>query len=219
MQSWSPRSLTSETDTPLHPVSPSTMLQLSLAVSRTTATSALCPPCLLGLPSSKANITKVCSCLGIPPNDPPPVELRQNSSMGARDTLHCLIPVFISCLLRLHRHPELLTPTYWCLSQLGAFAHAVPLFWNVLLPFSDWKTQSYFMTQHTFHHLCEVTTYFFQAELFALSWSPTAFVYISVIPLIALYCNFAFQVSVTPLRFKIQEVKNLRLLIFYIVRV
>lgn len=49
--------------------------------------------------------------------------------------------------------------------------------------------------------------------------SPTVLVYISIITLTTQYCNFPFQVSVTPLYFKIQKVKNLHLLIFYIPRV
>lgn len=76
-----PRSLSSDTDTPL-PASPFTMIQLSLASSRTIATSALCPPCLLGFPFSKTNLTKICSRLGIPPDDLPPVELRQIPQWG-----------------------------------------------------------------------------------------------------------------------------------------
>lgn len=105
-QSSSPRSLTSETVTPL---------PFCLSIHNAPALlqqdhSDICS--LSSMPPSKANLSKICSCLGIPPDDPPPEEPRQNSSMVRRDTLHCLIPIFISCLLSLHSHPELLTPEY-----------------------------------------------------------------------------------------------------------
>lgn len=122
--------------------------------------------------------------------------------------LHNLIPSFTSCLHTPCSHPKLLSPTYWCLSQLWASTHAVSLFWNAILPFSDWKTLSCFMPRLTFSHLWEVTPYSFQIKLFALSWSPTVLVYISIITLTTLYCGF------TLLFFKIQEFKNMHLLIF-----
>ena len=75
------------------------------------------------------------------------------------------------------------------------------------------------MTQLSFHHLYEVTPHSFQAELFALSWSPTALVYISTTTLTMLYCNFPVQVSITPLYFKIQKTENLHLLTVAILRV
>lgn len=69
------------------------------------------------------------------------------------------------------------------------------------------------MTLFTFHHLCEVTLFFPGKTICSVLISHSTCLYLQI-TLTTLYCNFPFQVSVTPLFFKIQEVKNLHILIF-----
>lgn len=164
----------------------------------------------------KSKSNQVTLLLRNPYDDLLPINLRQNSLSGEQNTLNNLISSFILSFATPHSHSELLTQTYQFLSQFGAFAPAITFFWKVLLAFSDWQTR---ISRPNSHFTISVALPLISSRQNSLPRSLIALVYVSIIILITLYCNFPFHVSVTPLHFELQEVKNLHLLIFCIPRV